>query len=61
LHRSLSGPPVLQHFQTALPQRVSSSEGFSLISLLVVLVVMWVLSYVVVGSCFSLSLAGDTL
>jgi hypothetical protein len=59
--RSLSGPTVLRHFQTALPQRVSSKEGFSLISVLVVLVVMWALSYVVVGSYFSLSLAGDTL
>lgn len=61
LQRSLSGPTVLQHFQTALPQRVSSKEGFSLIFLLVVLVVMWALSYVVVGSYFSLSLTGDTL
>lgn len=56
LQRSLSGPPVLQHFQTVLPQRESSREGFSLISILVMLVVMWVLPYVVVDLYSSLSL-----
>jgi hypothetical protein len=61
VQRSLLGPAVLQHFQTVLQQRVSSKEGFSLIWLLVILAVMWVLSYIVVGSFCSLSLAEHTL
>jgi hypothetical protein len=61
VQQSLSGPAVLQHFQTVLRQRVSSKESFSLIWLLVILAVMWALSYIVVGTFCSLSLAEHTL
>jgi ABC-type glycerol-3-phosphate transport system permease component len=61
VQRCLSGPPVLQHFQAALLRRVPSKEGLSLTWLLVILAVIWVLSYVVVGMFCSLSVADYTL
>jgi hypothetical protein len=49
-------PPVVQRFQT-----VSSKNAFSVISLLMLVVVMWTISYIVVGLFSALSLPGDTL
>lgn len=54
--QSLSVPRVVQHFQT-----VSSRNAFSLHSLLMLVIVMWTLSYIVVGLLSALSLPGDTL
>lgn len=55
-HQSLFVPPVVQRFQT-----VSSKNAFSVISLLMLVVVMWTISYIVVGLFSALSLPGDTL